>query len=437
MHRYDDPAKAVTGIPILVWPSERPQDVGKVVAVKRSRPFKGVKKESSSGGKGSVDSGEWSDVPLPTSRRRPCGKCQACTQPSDCHQCSPCVLKAKYPDKRRGGCVMRECMAPVLSEGVLCAECREGSSAGVLMECSICLVVVHPVCIGPKANPRVVAIVSEDLPNSWECPLCLDKVPPGTLLKRRRSVSSAVDPTNAKGSNGPQTSYNDHGTSCGAQTTFIPSALLALNNNSSVHVNGNGGGVSSPTTTTTTTVVKKEPMDKSARDDVSSVRQKLDEVVRRKSTEEAAAAAAAAALVNGKGDVKGTALIAGRLSKLKRTLSGGEENGKKVEEANNNKKEEVPPKKKASPVKYPFRTELASQVMTSSGKILKKPSNVVRPAPLDDDGFATMKRNRGIWLEVFKWLDVTSLSRVLSVSKDWNAIGMDPALWTTLDISHK
>src|ERR1700735_4589295 len=30
-HRYDNPDKAVTGFPILVWPGEKPEDVGKIL----------------------------------------------------------------------------------------------------------------------------------------------------------------------------------------------------------------------------------------------------------------------------------------------------------------------------------------------------------------------------------------------------------------------
>lgn len=39
-----------------------------------------------------------------------------------------------------------------------------------LMECSICYDIVHPECVGVDVQKMVV---SDDVPNSWECPNCL------------------------------------------------------------------------------------------------------------------------------------------------------------------------------------------------------------------------------------------------------------------------
>jgi hypothetical protein len=85
-------------------------------------------------------------------KRTPCGTCQACTLSSDCGDCGQCAARLKWGSRlgSSAGCVMRECMAPILIQSADCAECKEGESAGTLMECSLCYTIVHPVCIGHK-----------------------------------------------------------------------------------------------------------------------------------------------------------------------------------------------------------------------------------------------------------------------------------------------
>lgn len=65
-----------------------------------------------------------------------------------------------------------------------------------LVECSICFDIVHPECIG--LDPQTIT-VSDDLPNSWECPECcesgrnLDCRPRQPKARARKlSVSSAA-----------------------------------------------------------------------------------------------------------------------------------------------------------------------------------------------------------------------------------------------------
>lgn len=88
--------------------------------------------------------------------------------------------------------------------------------------------------------------------------------------------------------------------------------------------------------------------------------------------------------------------------------------------------------------------------MIGSGKCLKKPFNVVRPAPLtlpeEDARRANKKKNvvtqnymkdPAIWKNVFKFLDLKSLNRSLCVSKDWNRIGVDSSIWETIDLTQR
>lgn len=50
----------------------------------------------------------------------------------------------------------------------------EGSEeeASSLMECSICWEIVHPECLSSKSAVQDDGSISDDLPNSWECPKC-------------------------------------------------------------------------------------------------------------------------------------------------------------------------------------------------------------------------------------------------------------------------
>ena len=86
--------------------------------------------------------------------------------------------------------------------------------------------------------------------------------------------------------------------------------------------------------------------------------------------------------------------------------------------------------------------------MNGSAKMLKRPSNVVRPASFafdeDDDGGSAKKRKKldplkdaNVMVRVFRYLDIATLNRCLQVCKDWNRIVMSPVLWKRTDLSHQ
>jgi len=153
-------------------------------------------------------------------RRHACNKCQACTNPIDCYQCSNCAIRLQYKDVGKV-CVMRECMAPLLMSNSICSECgldgwgetatnfnRTRTSESNLMECSLCWSIVHPNCIFAKVNPKTIGIVNDDLPNSWECPICLEKTSPSRPMKRHKS-------TEEKGQNNNSTNINEFNSNSG------------------------------------------------------------------------------------------------------------------------------------------------------------------------------------------------------------------------------
>ncbi|XP_026462710.1 jmjC domain-containing histone demethylation protein 1-like [Ctenocephalides felis] len=137
----------------------------------------------------------------PRRRRTRCKKCEAC-QRSDCGECTFCLDMVKFggPGRAKQTCNMRQCLQPMLPVTAACALCgldgwgrppvatsqqvrplphRDGAlTASALMECCICYEIAHPSCVRKTMSPNSMGsenaegVVNEDLPNSWECPLC-------------------------------------------------------------------------------------------------------------------------------------------------------------------------------------------------------------------------------------------------------------------------
>jgi F-box/leucine-rich repeat protein 10/11 len=185
-------------------------------------------------------------------KRVKCGKCQACRNTEDCNQCGNCAIRQKYKDSidilRRKICVMKECMAPLLLHNTACSECgmdgwndspsayqKLHASPSTLMECSLCWKIVHPICIGHKSNPQIIAIVNDDLPNSWECPLCLDTSRPRPLKKNR-----SLEDSSNKGSmdNNNSNSMNFHDFSSASNNSGV-NQEVTVNGNSNTSFPGN------------------------------------------------------------------------------------------------------------------------------------------------------------------------------------------------------
>lgn len=409
-------------------------------------------------------------------RRVRCSTCQACHITEDCNECLNCVARLRYnetkePSARRRVCVMRDCLRPQLSVNATCDECGkdgwgEGPNAfqimgkiaqgpSTLMECIMCLKVVHPLCISSEVCTRSVAIVNEDLPNSWECPMCVDKSKPIRGIKRIKSQEDEK---------------RNH------IIEAEPSQINGILTDVKLLTNGTATPILNGKPIMEQIIVRQDISDNVDRLDENLVRQKIDQVVRRKSTEESMKAAANKVSYAIKRTLSATEVTK---AKQPRRLSEVEENVQEEKlsiiikkdnhiqavlptvikqepksdlEMESSENSDGEPKPKASPVKYPFRNELSGKIIVSSGKNLKKPSNVVRPAPLtlpDEEARKASKKKAvnssshnvmkepKIWLNVFKWLDLPSLNRVLCVSKDWNRIGVTSCLWEKIDLTER
>ncbi|XP_029823949.2 lysine-specific demethylase 2B isoform X2 [Ixodes scapularis] len=193
-HKHDDPLLAVTDKPVLFWPESK----------KKSKPRVGGPpsgKHSSKGG------GRGSDKDKNGARRRRtrCKKCEACLR-ADCGDCHFCKDMKKFggPGRMKQSCISRQCMAPVLPHTACCMLCgRDGWEKGAppqpcdqeacssLMECSQCWEIVHPACLHERhpALRGAQGCVSDDLPNSWECPKCCRDGKPDQPRHTRGRVS--------------------------------------------------------------------------------------------------------------------------------------------------------------------------------------------------------------------------------------------------------
>uniref|UniRef100_A0A8C7TSN6 Lysine-specific demethylase 2B n=1 Tax=Oncorhynchus mykiss TaxID=8022 RepID=A0A8C7TSN6_ONCMY len=171
-HEDDDPKMAATGVPVVCWPKksskQRPPNRPKPKMV-ASSPAPAVKLSASRSTSGA------------RRRRTRCRKCEACLR-TECGECHFCKDMKKFggPGRMKQSCIMRQCIAPVLPHTAVCLVCGEAGKEDtveeeedkfnlMLMECSICNEIVHPLCLKVKNSGGVV---NEELPNCWECPKC-------------------------------------------------------------------------------------------------------------------------------------------------------------------------------------------------------------------------------------------------------------------------
>uniref|UniRef100_A0A673W5V7 Lysine-specific demethylase 2B n=1 Tax=Salmo trutta TaxID=8032 RepID=A0A673W5V7_SALTR len=174
-HEDDDPKMAATGVPVVFWPKNKlkSRPTGQWMAPKpkmaASSPAAAVKLSASRSTSGA------------RRRRTRCRKCEACLR-TECGECHFCKDMKKFggPGRMKQSCIMRQCIAPVLPHTAVCLVCGEAGKEDtveeeedkfnrMLMECSICNEIVHPLCL--KVNDSG-GVVNDELPNCWECPKC-------------------------------------------------------------------------------------------------------------------------------------------------------------------------------------------------------------------------------------------------------------------------
>ncbi|KAK9874362.1 hypothetical protein WA026_002713, partial [Henosepilachna vigintioctopunctata] len=98
------------------------------------------------------------------------------------------MVKFGGPGRAKQTCNMRQCLQPMLPVTAACAHCgldgwnqtpvmplqkgpQRCESASNLMECSVCYEISHAHCV-QRLCTEFTGYVNEDMPNSWECPMC-------------------------------------------------------------------------------------------------------------------------------------------------------------------------------------------------------------------------------------------------------------------------
>uniref|UniRef100_A0A6Q2WZ30 Lysine-specific demethylase 2B n=1 Tax=Esox lucius TaxID=8010 RepID=A0A6Q2WZ30_ESOLU len=176
-HEDDDPKMAATGVPVVCWPKKSAK-----VRMPQQRPHNRPKpKMAVSSPAAAVKLSANRSTSGARRRRTRCRKCEACLR-TECGECHFCKDMKKFggPGRMKQSCIMRQCIAPVLPHTAVCLVCGEAGKEDtveeeedkfnlMLMECSICNEIVHPLCLKVKDSGGVV---NDELPNCWECPKC-------------------------------------------------------------------------------------------------------------------------------------------------------------------------------------------------------------------------------------------------------------------------
>nr|XP_023016137.1 jmjC domain-containing histone demethylation protein 1-like [Leptinotarsa decemlineata] len=186
LHRQDNRDMAITGRAILAVPEDQ-ENKSKIISPRG--PYNKGNQVNKSSKQGVFKGPKSSEKGGPRRRRTRCKKCEAC-QRSDCGECSFCLDMVKFggPGRAKQTCNMRQCLQPMLPVTAACAYCgldgwmqtpvtplqkgpQRCESASNLMECSVCYEIAHPLCV-QRLYPEFSGYINEDMPNSWECPIC-------------------------------------------------------------------------------------------------------------------------------------------------------------------------------------------------------------------------------------------------------------------------
>ncbi|CAG9862141.1 unnamed protein product [Phyllotreta striolata] len=186
LHRQDSREMAITGRPVLTVP----EDLDNKLKIPGPRgPYHKFNNNLPKPIKPGVFKGPKGEKGGPRRRRTRCKKCEAC-QRNDCGECSFCLDMVKFggPGRAKQTCNMRQCLQPMLPVTAACAHCgldgwmqtpvtplqkgpQRCESASNLMECSVCYEIAHPQCV-QRLCQDFTGYMNEDMPNSWECPMC-------------------------------------------------------------------------------------------------------------------------------------------------------------------------------------------------------------------------------------------------------------------------
>lgn len=466
-HRWDDPVLAITDKPVLTWPESKKKPKPRI------GPPSGKGSSKTGGGRGSEK-----DKNGARRRRTRCKKCEACLR-ADCGDCHFCKDMKKFggPGRMKQSCISRQCMAPVLPHTACCMLCgRDGWEKGAppaeqetssLMECSQCWEIVHPACLHER-NPELAGAegnVSDDLPNSWECPKCCrdgkpdqakprhtrgraSKGPPDPKMEREFSAGTEGGTAEGPALNLSVKSHdrNSAGTElCGppkkkvkmehlhdtSEEADIPREEHPIlpNPQGAPFTNGCAGDeVIHREDGTGNGRVRKEDYVRSCARYSLGFPEKKGKLL--KSSHEDSENNVLECTAKSKQDSqhRGLAMLA-------QHIQGRDDKGDRKPDTKEERQDSKPPDK--------------FKMMLRDRGNLRKPKYIVRPAPLPDDvekakpivkmgqSMTCYALCRESMLPVLRYLSPRDLSHCQLVCKDWNRWCTEPGMWRRIDLSRK
>lgn len=340
----------------------------------------------------------------PRRRRTRCKKCEACVR-SDCGECSFCLDMVKFggPGRAKQTCNMRQCLQPMLPITAACANCGlDGwgqtpmmplqktplrcESASSLMECSVCYEIAHPECVQRLCQPQFTGYINEDMPNSWECPLCCK---------------------------------------LGKNTDYRPRHFRARQKSSEVRRMSISSDASNLTDMIKTDDIGQRALGKSG---YNSDDNRLIGDEEHSSDAELKPDLDSSATGNTDNISPDSKKLRCPVPIKKRRSSGG---GDDLEEREEREQRE------AKNAKQLARLQLAKEITAGTQRILKKPMYVVRPAPQPPPPVTHHTQDKRIMIPVFKYLRPHELYTCALVCKTWATFSVDPVLWKKMNFSQK
>ncbi|XP_071057273.1 jmjC domain-containing histone demethylation protein 1 isoform X2 [Onthophagus taurus] len=398
-HRQDVRELAITGRPILNLPDEtNMESKSKLGYIQRGAfksgfkdGFKGPKVTGSGvkSQKGSPNGGGGvaGDKGGPRRRRTRCKKCEAC-QRSDCGECSFCLDMVKFggPGRAKQTCNMRQCLQPMLPVTAACTHCGLDGWGQTP---------VVPLQKGPQR--------CESASTLMECSVCYEIAHPACVQRLCPQFTGYINEDMPNSWECPQCCK------LGKNTDYRPRHFRARQKSSDMRRMSISSDASAPLDAN----LKQQMLE---RNDDYRLEQSGDDS-------------------GPENDNKDEINMLGYQNMVvkKRRSSESCESENKNNLVVNNLSNGEPPRKQA------LRVQLAQQLASNSGKILKKPMFVVRPAsiPVLNSIGTNLTLDKKVILSVFKYLNTRELNKCSLVCKTWAHFSIDPSLWKRMDFTKR
>nr|CAD7199078.1 unnamed protein product [Timema douglasi] len=345
-------------------------------------------------------------------RRTHCRKCSSCLS-KECGSCYHCRNMVKLGGTRQAkqSCARRLCLQPVLPVTTVCSVCgldggwrrhvthpatAGGSSPSLLMECILCMDIVHRNCAAIQCRDHH-GIVYNEMPSFWKCPKCCKEG--GTIdhklqrLQMRHTSEPSMDCPDV----------NSKAIDCKDifKTEIMEEDVtIKLETSNVISMN------------------TSHPLQLHNSSDIPMKKAKLEH-----------------------------SLFLGKPFSLTETSTKHEVKG--LENLSSDIVSNKTVVGSTRHQKIPLRIQLTQQMLRNSIRILKKPYFTVRPSSAISkiclhnwmspagNNVKVPQLDLKCLLPIFKFLSRVDLYQCSQVCKTWSQCTIHPSLWQTMDVSHK